>query len=192
MCLSTLVLSSCAKYKPQPLEIPYAEPQKKQGLAIQASLLNEKKSKRIFGGRSPRAKGYFPIQLTISNTTPERYKLDAAYIGLDLVCAHHVAHKLEFNTAGRVLGWSIAGLLLPIFFIPAIVEGVNASKANKSIEYDFDERTISYDSKLYIQPYGILNRIMFVDAENYKAAFDFDLISQETGLIKRFTVDIKE
>jgi hypothetical protein len=189
-CVGVLLLTGCAKYRPKPLNMPQNTVQEKNGLLVQASLMSTEESREVFGNRSPQSKGFLPIQLAITNKTPQAYQLDASHIGLELVPADHVARQISFNTAGRVAGWGIAGLFIWPFLIPAFVEGSKSSLANKELSRDFEKRTISTNSKVFIGGNGMINRVMFVDAEKYKTTFAFDLINQNTGDVEKFTVNL--
>jgi hypothetical protein len=191
VCLAALCVSGCAKYRPKPLAMPsHIVTQEKEGVALQAALLDNVESKQIFGERSPQAKGYQTIQLALTNKTNQAYELDAHNIGLELASAQVVAHQIGFNTAGRVAGWGIAGLFIWPFLIPAIVDGVKSSQANRDLERDLDVRTISNGSKIYIQPHSTMNKVMFVASENYRTSFDVDLINQHTGDPVNFSIKL--
>jgi hypothetical protein len=188
--VGVLLISGCAKYRPQPLELPQAPAQEKDGIEVQAAVLDSTTSKHIFGQRSPRSKGYIPIHVAVTNKTSQTYELDAWRIGLELVPANHVARQIEFNTAGRVAGWGIAGLFFAPLFIPAFVEGYKSTNANRKLARDLEKRAISDYSKIVIKPHGTINRVMFVSTENYKPTFDLEVVSPSTGKNVKFTLNV--
>lgn len=188
--LVIMLITACAKYKPTTLELPRSKGQEKNGLVVQAESLSNDHAKNLFGGRSPHKKGYKAIQIAIQNNTSATYTLSAQNIGLEIVPTSVVAEQLEFNTAGRVIGWAIGGLFLWPLFIPAIVEGTNASKANKAIRNDFNTRVISSDSNIIIEPGKTLNRVMFVHADNYKTTFNISLVNQSNHNSQKFIINL--
>jgi hypothetical protein len=215
LCTGALLLSGCAKYSPKPLGMPNVIGQEKNGLLVQAAPLSSDECKYVFNNCSPRSKGYEVIQLAVTNKTEQVYTLDAKNISLPLASARHVAHLVGFGVAWPIALWTVLGvpstLCLAMIGLGTsnpgmfkfawcyggVVTGLTASsvvhrvRANKDIVRDFEQRAISNDSTIVIDPHSIMNRVMFVEKKKYKQSFDLGLINQTTGEAVNFAVDLK-
>ena len=181
--------SGCAKYKPHPLTMPTSIAQEKKDVMVCAKAMNERDCRKAFSRRLL-SKGYQPVQLMIQNKSKFTYILDAANIQLQVEPADDVAKKLHLNTAGRVISWASPALFLWPFIIPATVEGLKSSGANKRLDHDFAERVISDDSRIFIAPGSIMHRVMFIRQENYRQSFGLDLFSKEHDELLNFEIKI--
>jgi hypothetical protein len=68
----------------------------------------------------------------------------------------------------------------PIFWplaIPAIIDGVKSSNANKALDNDFAYKT-ARDQIIF--PYSHLNMLIFVPRDSYQNTFSITLIDQDT------------
>jgi hypothetical protein len=189
-CLSLVFIAGCAKYTPHPLQAPgHVIPQEKNNVEIAAAPLTEFDCKNVFSRRIL-AKGYQPIQLMIKNKSRFTYILDSANIDMQIEPSERVAKQLHLNTEKRVISWLIPAIFIWPFIIPAMIEGLKSSQANKDLNHDFDIRTLGDDSRIYINPGCVMNKVMFVNQENYRQSFDLYLFSKEQDELLRFTVKV--
>ncbi len=175
-----VMMPNCAKYEPRSLERSTVQPSKQAGVNVQAKLLSSRETKKLFSGRSIEKKGFEAIQLTIANNTSDTYTLNGASFDIDLEEPSFVARQVEFDTASRVIAWGIPGLFIWPFLIPAIVEGINAPKANRRMQQDFMARGIAPNGKAYISPYSTINKILFVNNKDSVNSFAVRLLNQDT------------
>lgn len=187
-CCILVAFSSCAKYKPGTLSITHTNNQTRGDVTAGARALTETECFATFSRRILK-KGYQPIQLLVANDTDQTYILHAHNIELELESSKIVADKLHLNTSGRIVSWGAPVLLgSPIFLIPAIVEGIWSTEANKKLDTDFIERTISHDTTLQISPHSLINRVMFVLKDKVPANFEVTLINKKTPQQLVFTL----
>lgn len=169
-----LLLSGCAKYNAHKLAEPVGVVHQTNNVEVKAEALTDADCHYYFSRRAL-SKGYQPIQLCIKNGSNQNYILKANNIDLQIESRKNVARSLQLNTTGRVVGWGLPGLIAWPFFIPAAVEGVKASDANKKLNDDFNQRVLNNDSRIVIAPGSSINKVFFVMAENFKNKFDITL-----------------
>lgn len=185
----TALFSSCAKYTPHNFHQPIGVRQEQQRVTLVASALDENDCKYYFS-RKVIAKGYQPIQLMIRNDSDKTYVLDGQSIDLQLVDKSFIAKELHLDVAHRVISWGIAGLFLWPFIIPAAVEGVKATSANKRLSIDFNDRAIDNDSYITLAPRMALNKVMFVRYENFAPEFTVTLNDKYSKDSLNFFVEV--
>ncbi|MFA6527358.1 MAG: hypothetical protein WCT20_02960 [Candidatus Babeliales bacterium] len=189
LVIVVMAFSSCAKYKPTPLGMGNVQGQTVDSITVGARALSETDCYAAFSRRILK-KGYQPIQLLIVNDSDQSYILHAHNIGLELESTKVIASKLHLNTTGRVISWGAPAFFgLPIFLLPAIVEGVWSNEANKKLDLDFMQRTISHDTTLYIAPHSWVNRVLFVATEKMPSHFETTLINKQNN--KALTFELK-
>lgn len=180
------LLSGCAKYRPHQFhDRPLAKSDKVQ---VSARLLQENDARYYFGRRIV-SKGFQPILLTINNPTPRAFMLDAWDINLKLEHDKTIIRAIDFSPAQRIIAWSVLGLFLWPFFIPAAVDGVMASQANKDMAQDFADRVLSCDSYVKVRSYATMTKVMFVKKEHAKKSFTVVLSDRETREKTTFNVN---
>jgi hypothetical protein len=172
-----LIFTGCAKYKPQPLQTAHGVAVKENNVSVSAHAFSELECRYYFSRRMI-AKGYQPIQISIMNGSDEDLILDPYNVGLQLESSRIIARACHLNTGKRFVSWFIPALFLWPFIIPAAVECAKSSEANKKLDQDFNQRTISLDSKIYIPAQTTINKVMFVATENYRQNFDIKLIKK--------------
>jgi len=96
-----------------------------------------------------------------------------------------VAEKCKFNTAARATTWGVAGLFLWPLLIPAVVDGLGSSNANKSMEQDFQYKELP--DKVRVQPNGLQTGIVFVPAMKPGEDIVMRLTNVESGQILLFS-----
>lgn len=182
-----ILFSGCAKYKSHKLAEPIGVVHQQNNIEIKAEALTDADCHHYFS-RRVLSKGYQPIQLCIKNGSNQTYILNADNIDIQIEDRKNVARSLELNTAGRVVGWGLPGLFLWPFFVPAAVEGVKSSNANKKLSDDFSQRVLNYNSRLVITPGSSINKVFFVMTENFKNKFDITLENKHSKELISFTI----
>lgn len=181
-------LSGCAKHKSRPLLEPIGITKESQRVSVCTSLLSDADCSYYFGKKVTH-RGFVPLQLNIQNTSNQTYILDGHNIHLQLEDRMYMAQQLHFNTAQRVVAWAIPGLFLWPFFIPAIMEGISSNNANKKLDSDFHQRVIDSNSYLVIPPYSSVNKLLFVQRENYTSKFILTLKNKTTNQALSFKLE---
>lgn len=183
------LFSGCAKYKAHKLAEPIGIAHQKNNVQITAEALSNADCHHYFS-RKAVSKGYQPIQLCIKNASDEPYVLDVKNIDLQVEDRKSVAHALHLNTTGRVVGWGLPGLALWPFFIPAAIEGVKSSDANKKLDNDFNQRVLTDNSRLVIAPGSSMNKVFFVTSENFKNTFNLALKNKHSKESLSFRINV--
>lgn len=181
--------SGCAKYTPHKFQLPIGSVNEKNGVQVIAEPLTDGDCQHYFS-RRPHTKGYQPIMLFVKNESNYPYILDAQDIDLHIEDRDHVAKNLHLNTVGRVVGWGLPGLFLWPFLIPAACEGVKSNDANTKLNNDFNQRVMSYDSRIFVAPGASINKVLFVTLENYRNSFNVALENKQTNEMIDFTINV--
>lgn len=176
--LSIILISGCAKYKPKPLKTSHGSPVREHNVTICTHQLSKSECRHYFSRRIT-DKGYQPIQVSIINNSNETYILDASNIGLQIESWHTVAQACHIGTGRRFVSWFIPALFVSPFLISALVDASKASKANTQLNTDFNQRSISLESKIYIHPQTRINKVFFVAIENFYPDFDIILVKKD-------------
>lgn len=155
-------LTGCAKYRATSLKSLTVRSQtKKSSISFSHKVFSASDCRRYLG-RNVIRKRYQPIQITFTNNTDQYFTLSKHSLSFDCVSTKEVAKSVRFNTVGRVVGYSILGIFLWPFIIPAIVDGIGSAKANKEIEADFTAKALS---KMVVEPHSKVSGIVFIPAD---------------------------
>lgn len=198
---SLLLLSGCTHYKAitLPRLAKHSDQSEKKGLTLEHKIFTKQDCKTYLGKKNLLKKGFQPVQLTLTNNTDHSYTYSASSLSLPTVPAKLVAKKVKFSTAGRIIGYSLAGatILIPTalvgslfypvapvaafvagsyfagFSIAGIVDGVKSHKANKELSADFADKELPF--KGLLNPYQSINGIIFVPKKSFNPNFTFTL-----------------
>jgi hypothetical protein len=166
-----VTLSGCASYKARPLK-PIDTVESSPFLDTKAVSFSyrvfDKKDCRKYLDRDVLKQGYQPVHIRLTNSSEKPVYFSRKSISLPTVDAYEVAHKVHTNTAGRAVGYGVAGLFVWPFLIPAIVDGVGSAEANEQLDIDFENKALNDQ---IINPYETVNGLIFVPMESF--AFDF-------------------
>ncbi len=164
-CIMLVGLAGCAKYKAHPLR-PIAAPEQlaDQSVSFSYRMLSTSECMKYLG-RDTIAKGYQPIHVTITNNTDRYFNLSLNSFNCHCIDPQEVSQAMHTNTTGRAVGYGVPGVLLfPVLIIPAIVDGVGSSKANKKLDADYDRKALYTQT---IQPYTTINGLIFISTEEH-------------------------
>jgi hypothetical protein len=102
LCICAIFLSGCAKYRAQPLNrlATCTSTKKEPVITFTHEALNKADCKRYLG-RDVLAKGYQPVQITLSNSTNRHVSFSKANISIQSVSAVEITHKVHTSTVAR-------------------------------------------------------------------------------------------
>ncbi len=191
--LSTLILlTGCASYKASSLSSLSSEAimyssntTDKDEPVVIAKAFNKADCKKYLD-RDVIKEGYQPIQLYIQNSSDKSYSFSLSRISLACARPEEVAEKVHTSTVGRAAGYGAAAVFsCGLLAIPAVIDGVKSSQANESLDNDFSLKTAS-DTIIY--PYCNMNKLIFVNRDEYQPSFNVTLIDTESKKPKTFHV----
>jgi hypothetical protein len=88
-----------------------------------------------------------------------------------------VARKVHTSPDGRMAVWGIGGLIFFPLMIPAVVEGIKSSEANKALDEDY----LSKSAKEHvIEPYTSFTGLIFVSKDHDYRSLEVSLVDQIT------------
>ena len=184
LCLpSLLVLAGCAGYRSQPLKNLLMNPSIKkiqpagEQIKFAYKVFTEEDCKKYLG-REVIKSGYQPIQITILNKTTRILSFMPKNLSLPCVPNEEVREKVYTSTASRAASYGVAGLVLPVLFIPAVVDSVWSSEANEQLSKDYTVKTLEDQ---YLKPDSMINGLVFTARENFTGPFSLTLVDDETN-----------
>lgn len=175
---ATLVgLSGCARYKAQPLKTLMRRPKADQSLSFEYKAFTTRECVRYLG-RNVLAQGYQPIQITFTNNTDRYIRISPKNFSFASITPQEVAQRVHTNTAGRAIGYGVAGLFIWPFLIPAVVDSIGSAEANEQLDADFSYKALRSQT---IKPYSSANGIIFAASDDFDESFTFTVIDQESN-----------
>ncbi len=189
-----MFFTGCAKHRVKPLAIPKVAPQEKNGIVVQAAIVDQKAWTAAFGWALPYCHGYVPIQIVVKNNTDQGCLLNKTAFTLPIASTRSVSYgitKRSLVCSGTIfaVGGACMIPLDPAFGIGWIAGSFIPLALPQQI-YQFELKTIGCGDAFEIEPGGALNRIMFVRKSNYKPTFNLSLINIKTGAIETFVINL--
>jgi len=175
-----MVPYGCASYKAtslptlQPEFAPFSETI--NGVTLSCKTLSKAECKKYFD-RDIIDNGYQPVQLSIRNDTKEYILFSNQGVSLPVCSPEEVAEKVHTSTAGRAVGYGVAGLFIWPLLIPAVVDGVASSQANTNLDRDFSDKNME---QIIINPYATHSGIIFISNNDFQDSFFVRLVDKET------------
>lgn len=189
MMITIAVMSSgCATYKVHnlPTRDVYnlSNRQEKEGVIVAVKFFEPDEIKKIFGTDTLK-NGIEPVYIIIDNRSSNTYSFSKARINKTTIPAEVVAERCGFRTAARMTRWGLPAVAIWPLLIPAVVDGVGSSKANKQMAEDYAYKEIR-DQR--ILPDGMLNGCVFIDRMKPGEYFDIRIqaIESDKGLLFSF------
>lgn len=134
---------------------------------------------RKYLGRNILATGYQPVQIIIKNTSDKNIIFSPNQISLPCEKIEQITGKVHSSTVGRTVGYGAASLFVSrLFVIPAIVDGVKSSNANKTLDADYFNKTAREQT---LTPNSKLNGLIFVPSDSYAHDFSITLIEEDSN-----------
>ena len=190
VAILTLTLG-CAAYNASSLSrldasfAPYAEEIDQVNLAARKLTVADTKK---YLDRDVIAKGYQPVQLSIDNQSNMHIVFSPNRVSLPCARPEEVAQKVHTSTAGRILAWGIPGLFIWPFLIPAVVDGIGSSNANKKLDADFAAKSFG---ETVVQPKSFHEGLIFVPTASFTESFTVTLMDRDTKDTMPFQVTAK-
>lgn len=111
------------------------------------------------------AKGYQPIYIKITNDTDRTYAFSMNDVSIPLISGNEVARKIKRSVVSRAVGYGFAFLILWPFAIPAIIDTINASDANKQMKADVAFKELRDQT---ITPHSTISGLLFALNADFK------------------------
>lgn len=178
--LLKLAFLGCANYKAaslpnlQPEFAPYSETV--ENVTLSCKTLSKAECKKYFD-RDIISKGYQPVQLSIKNDTKKYILFSSQGVSLPVSSPEEVAEKCHTSTAGRAVGYGVAGLFVWPLLIPAVVDGVGSSQANMNLDRDFSNKNME---QIIVNPFATHSGILFIPNNDFQDSFFVRLVDKET------------
>lgn len=178
LSIALLTVVGCARYQAHPLDrLTIPANKQEDGVTLAYRVFSPRDCKRYLD-RDVISKGYQPIHITITNSTNHAYDFSLSNLNLACIDPREVAEKVHTSTAKRVASYGVGSLFLPVLIIPAIVDGVGSSEANRQLDFDFENKAL--ESQI-IPPYATANGIIFTPVKNAHRNLVVTLVDTETG-----------
>jgi len=185
--ISVLILQGCASYRASRLPssdvTSFANYQDQGGLKVVAKFFDARESKKVFGVGKIYAK-FQPVYIAVDNRTKNVYEFKKRMLSKQSAPAEEVAKECGFSTVGRATTYGVAGIFIWPLLVPAVVDGVGSSQANRKMEDDYMYKEIK-DGR--IQQNGLLNGVVFLDKMKDGEVLDIRLQNVDNNEIKLFT-----
>ena len=188
--VGTLILG-CASYRPDSLPrldaefAPYVE--EIDQVTVAAKKLTNAECKKYLD-RDVIIKGYQPILVSIDNQSESAIVFSPNRVSLPCADPDDVARRVHTSTAGRVVAWGIPGLFLWPLLIPAVVDGIGSSNANRDLDADFSAKSLG---ETIIQPKSAHEGLLFIPTEAFTPSFELTLLERDSKRQLEFTVAAK-
>jgi len=176
-------LSGCARYKAQPLKTLRMRPQTEQSLSFEYRVFTIADCAQYLD-RNVIGEGYQPIQISFSNNTTHYIEISPNSFSFPCAGPREVAKLVHTDTTARVAGYTIAGVFIWPFLIPALVDGLWSSKANKLLDADFTQKSLRNQT---IKPYSVFNGIIFVPCDAFDESFILTVTDKQSNAIYTLT-----
>lgn len=166
------LFTGCARYRAQPIKKAVLQPAKlheKRPVVFAYHVFTRQDCLQYFD-RNILKRGYQPILITFTNNTKRYFRVNRESISLPTVPAAQVARKVHTSTLGRALGYGLAGIIVWPLLVPAVVDGVGSSQANRKLDQDFENKELT---EHVVGPYSTLSRVIFVPKKDFKWNFTF-------------------
>lgn len=143
---------------------------------------------RKYLGRNILATGYQPVQIIIKNTSDKNLIFSPNQVSLPCEKVGQITGNVHSSTVGRAVGYGTAALFVSrLFVIPAVVDGVKSSNANKALDADYFNKSAKEQT---LTPNSKLNGLIFVPLDRYTNDFSVTLIEQDTNKAHEIPVTI--
>ncbi|MGC2310356.1 MAG: hypothetical protein WA432_01905 [Candidatus Babeliaceae bacterium] len=190
LCISTIILiglSGCARYRALPLNrlTPKILPNAQDRCISFEYRIFTRDDCTLYLDRNVISKGYQPVQITLNNNTNRYLSLSLMNFSFPCVPVEAIARKVHTSTMKRAVSYGVAGLFIWPFLIPAVVDGIGSSEANEELDADFTRKALREDQ--IINPFHMINGLIFVPIEYFSPQFSLTLIDRETQ--KLFMLD---
>ena len=175
-----LGLSGCAHYGARPLNRlsgGVLSNKKEQFVSFKHRVFSKRDCKKYLD-RNVISKGYQPVNIELTNNSNRCLDISTKRFSFPCVPAEEVASKVHTSTTNRAVGYGVAGLFVWPLLIPAVVDGVGSSNANKQLDEDFAQKELRDQ---IVGPYSRINALIFVPKEDFDKHFSFTVVDRQNG-----------
>ncbi len=185
--VATLVLfSGCAHYKAQPLDRMLSNRNtsfaKENHISLDYHVFNKTDCKRYLN-RDVISAGYQPIHISFNNNTDRYLHVTMSNFSLPVTIPEEIAEEFHTSTIGRATGYGVAAFFVWPFAIPAIVDGVKSSKANKQLSTDYSRKSFR---DCVVSPYSSVDGLIFVPIHAFNGNFSLKVMDRNNN--EQFTL----
>ena len=185
--VASFFIEGCASYHagllPSKDVMNYDNKQVQNNVYVVAKFLDTRETKQIFQFEL-QGRGIQPVFVVMDNRSPKTFDFKKSDINKQIISSQEVADKCKFSTVGRATTYGVVGLFIWPFLIPAVVDGVGSSEANKKIEDDYAYKELQ-DGRL--MPNALMNGVVFVPKMKEGEDFTIRLKDVDTNEILRFS-----
>jgi hypothetical protein len=153
------------------LDTPFSLQDK--ALTVSVRALSSEESKSILK-YDVTAKGYKPIEVTVSNQGSHTYEISRASTSLPCATASEIAWKQTTGTLPRSLGLKILGFIFWPFAIASGVESIATMKKHKQIVNILKAKGFKDDAEA-ILPYSLVKRVLYIPEDKFEKTFSVAL-----------------
>jgi len=171
--LSFCKVSESVHYKAYPLDELEILSMEKNSISFNYLVFNKRDCKKFLGRSKMLRRGYQPVQISFTNNTNKHLMLSPSSFSFRCVNAYEVAHRLHYNTTSRILGWTVGGLFIWPFIIPAIVECFESPDANNQMDMDYSCKALV---NCTVSPFETISGLIYVPCGSFRSNFSFSVI----------------
>jgi len=189
--LSLMLIPGCADYKAVPLRrlgSQISRDSENPCVSFDYLIFNKIDCKKYLG-RDVIAKGFQPVQITFTNNSDKSFIINPSNFSLPCVDPYEVAKKVHYSVVNRVVGYGVGALFIWPLAIPAVIEGINAPKANQQLDEDYDHKIVQSQ---VLKPFSIVNGLIFVPKDSFNPEFTFTLVGKQDNKSLEFSPEKTE
>jgi hypothetical protein len=138
-------------------------------------------------GKDVISAGYQPLHITIENNSERFFSFSSRNISFKTISPEIVAQSVYSNTTKRIVGWGIAGLFIPLLWIPGIVHAGSSYTTNEKITQDFQ---IKAATDRILAPNTKIDGLLFVDIADFNTSWTLLLTDTTSGEIVTCAIDM--
>ena len=194
LCLSTLLMQSCAKHTPKPFYSLQKTGITKNNVTVSAQELSRENSEYYFNANVTKKSSswfteypaYQAVQVAIKNNSGTSYSLDTDSINAPLASYHDVSEKIYTLTRHNLPLWFFFGGIL--IWLPCLLANNNLAP---KITEDLEGRTLESNTVETIDGYDSLTKFLFVPKDIASSSLSIELTNKQNGEKTVFDLDLE-
>jgi hypothetical protein len=149
------------------LDTPFSMEDKALKVTVRTLSSNESKSILKY---DLAAKGYKPIEVSISNQGSHTYEISRASTSLPCATAKEIARKVSKGNLPRSLGLKILGFIFWPFAVASGIDSIASFKKHKQIVNILKAKGFKDDAE-EILPYSLVKRVLYIPEDKFEKTF---------------------
>lgn len=137
------------------------------------------------------AKGYKPIEVSISNQGSHTYEISRASTSLPCATANEIAWKETKGTIPRSIGLKILGFIFWPFSLVSGIDTITTLKSHKKIVNILKAKGFK-DEAEEIVPYSMVKRVLYIPEDKFAKTFSVSLEDLTVDDLVVIPVEVKE